>query len=287
MVDRRLGRWCVRVCLAAALLLCASGAGRAQEVLGQHLLYADLEGRVVEDATGAPRAGVAVSLLYETVITDAEGKFRFQKVPTVHTSEISLQISTDTGIIIGCTSFDIPVAFYPLAASDGELVDVQVVQPGKDENVELRLKAIGMGKLADYCGACHSSNPCAETATFDQVVKTGKELRGIVVKESELAQYREKLMREGLVRERYVKLRYQDTHADGMDMNQMVTTIGKWANLFGQPADLKLWVVKKDDVEYRYVVCDTCHTRHVPTAQRQFIVLPFEEDSALCYQCHQ
>ena len=29
-----------------------------------------------------------------------------------------------------------------------------------------------------------------------------------------------------------------------------------------------------------------CHTRHVPTEQKQYVVMPFEDDNALCYECH-
>ena len=287
MGARSFERWLAAAFLAWGALFLVASPSLAEEVLGQRVLYADIEGRVVDGATGQPAAGVSVSLLYETVVTDAAGGFRFQKVPTVHTSEISLQVATDNGMIIGCTSFDIPVGFYPIAASKGNKMEVKVVEPGIDKYVELKLWPVSQADLEEYCGECHTTNPCAEASTFQQVVATKKDLRGIVVKESELEAYREKLLKEGLKRDSYTKLRHQDTHPDGSDMNEVVTAVGTRANLFKQPSpDLKLRVVMEHDVEHRYVICDTCHTRHEPTKYRQFIVKEFEEQSTLCYECH-
>jgi predicted CXXCH cytochrome family protein len=252
----------------------------------ERILYADVKGRVVDDATGNPAPGIPVSLLYETIVTDAKGEFIFQKVPMLHTAEISLRVSTNEGTIIGCTTFDVPVKFYPLAASDGQRVDVKIIEPGIDANVELRLKAIGIETVGSYCGECHIGNPCVETQTFQHVVESGKDLRGIIVKESELEKFREQLMKLGLSKDTYRKIRYQDTHPDSLDMNQEVTNIGRKAGLFQQPQSLALHVVNENNVEHRYTVCDTCHTRHLPTAQRQFVLMPFDEQSELCYQCH-
>ena len=96
----------------------------------ERTIYADVAGRVVDDATGQPLAGVEVSLLYESVETNAEGKFFFPKIPLVHSAEVSLRVSTEDGTIIGCTVFVVPVKFYPLSASGGDKVALEVIEPG-------------------------------------------------------------------------------------------------------------------------------------------------------------
>jgi predicted CXXCH cytochrome family protein len=249
-------------------------------------MYADVTGRVVDDATGQPLAGIEVSLLYESVMTNEEGKFFFPNIPLVHSAEVSLRVSTEDGTIIGCTVFDVPVKFYPISASKDDKVVVEVIEPGVDTALELRLKPVSIEEVGDYCNSCHGNNPCVETSSFQEVVDEGKDLRGIVVKESVLERFREQLMQKGLSKASYQGLRYQDTHPDGMDMHEKVNATGMYADQFKHTSMLKLRVVQKEGVEHRYVECDTCHTRHVPTAQRQFVVMDFEEDSALCYQCH-
>lgn len=249
-------------------------------------LYADVKGKVVDDATGQPAPGVTVSLLYESAVTDKEGEFVFYKIPFIHTAEMSVRVATKDGIIIGCTTFDVPVKFYPLAVADGDRVDVVIVEPGVDTYVTLRLRKVTVDEVDAYCGSCHRNNPCAETSTFKQVVGTKADLRGIIVVETELEKFRAQLSKIGLTKESYLSIRYQDTHPDNLDMNEKVTTVGVLANMFRQTDKLILRTVVKDNVEHRYTVCDTCHARHVPTSQRQFVVMPYEDQSELCYQCH-
>lgn len=285
MINRSSMRGLGMACLALGALLVLSGLAWG-DVPAQRALYADVKGKVVDDATGAPVAGVAVSLLYETVVTNEQGEFLFQKIPMLHTAEVSLQVSTEEGIIIGCTTFDVPVRYYPVGAADGDRVAVTVVEPGADADIELRLKAVTIDEVDDYCATCHGGNPCVERASFEEVVASGKELKGIVVKESELERFRDQLMKQGVVRESYQKIRYQDTHPDNVNMNQIVSKIGPYADQFRQPDQLRLHEYKEGDTEYRVVVCDTCHSRHIATPQRQYVVMPFDEDSELCYQCH-
>jgi len=277
-------------CLALGALLPFAHPSVAEEPSAppERTLYADVAGRVVDDATGAPLGGVVVSLLYEAVVTDAEGNFTFNKIPLVHTTQVSLRISNDDGLIIGCTTFDVPVRFYPVAASDGDKVGIVVADPSVDTNIEIRLKSVPVGEVVAFCSGCHVNNPCVETSTFQSVVKSGKDLKGIVVKESELEKYRDELMQKGLAKDSYMKIRYQDTHPDGMDIFAIANGEGDDSvfGLFQVPQGLKLHVVTQDDVEHHYVVCDTCHARHQPTPQRQFVVLPFDDDSQLCYKCH-
>ena len=93
-------------------------------------------------------------------------------------------------------------------------------------------------------------------------------------------------MEQGLKKDTYLRLRHQDTHPDNIEMSAVITEIGPTAGLYQLPPELQMHVVVKNDVKYYYVKCDTCHTRHVPTHQRQYVVMPFDEESDLCYQCH-
>ena len=79
--------------------------------------------------------------------------------------------------------------------------------------------------MSNFCSECHDTNPCLETTTYEEVVKTGKDLRGILVYEDELEAFKEKLPKQGLQRDTYRKMRYQDTHPDGMNM-QVIPELG-------------------------------------------------------------
>jgi predicted CXXCH cytochrome family protein len=270
--------------LGALLLFVAPFTAAAAPA--ERVMYADVSGRVVDDATGEPVPGIEVGLLYETVKTNEEGRFLFPKIPLIHSAEISLRVSTEDGTIIGCTVFDVPVKYYPLSASSDGKVAVVVIEPGVEPSVELRLKAVALEEVDGYCSGCHGHNPCVETSSFQEVIEGGKDMRGLIVKESELKEFRAQLTKKGLGKDSYNKLRYQDTHPDGMDMYEKVNDTGMWAGQFQNTESLQFRKVMEGNIEHRFVVCDTCHTRHVPTTQRQFVVMEFEEDSELCYQCH-
>lgn len=288
MDNRSKNDWVVKACLLVGTLLLFVGIAHGAErtTPSERALYADVAGRVLDDATGQPLSGIAVNLLYETVTTGKDGTFLFQKIPMVHTAQISTRVSTDEGIIIGCTTFDVPVRFYPLSAVNGKKVDVRVVEPGVETQYDLRLKQVDSAGIAAYCSSCHLENPCAETETFNSVVASGKDLRGIIVKESQLESFTNQLKQQGVAKESYSRIRYQDTHPDAMDMTFMQAAVGRQSGQFNIPADLPLLEIKEKETTKRIVTCDTCHTRHVPTAQKQFAILSFGEDSELCYQCH-
>lgn len=282
----------VAACLVLGALLPFAGPVSAVEMQtpADRTLYADVTGTVVDDETGLPLKGVPVSLLYETVVTDQNGTFVFQKIPMIHTAEVSLRVSTEEGLIIGCTTFDIPVRYYPIGAVSEDKVDVKVVDPGIDGPVELRLKRVAVSQVETYCTSCHQKNPCIEKSSFTNVVSSGKDLRGIIVKESQLEKYIENLKQKGISRDFYTKLRYQDTHPDKIDLTQILASTGRHMGLYQKPEGLALDIytekVNGKDVLRQIVVCDTCHSRHQPTTQRQYVILPFDENSQLCYRCH-
>lgn len=288
MRNRSIMDWLTGVCLILGTLVAFVGhPAAAERVMPEdRTLYADVAGKVVDDVTGAPLAGVMVSLLYESVVTGSDGTFVFQKIPMIHSAQVSLRVSTDEGLVIGCTTFDVPVRYYPISSTLGDKVDIKIIEPGVDKTVELRLKEVTMSKVGKFCQECHMANPCVETSTFSSVVKTSKDMRGIIVKESQLPKYREQLKQKGVAKDSYMKIRYQDTHPDGMDMVDNASDTGPTPGLFNVPPDLKLHVVQTKTETMKFIVCDTCHSRHEPTDQKQFVLMSFDEDSKLCYQCH-
>ena len=157
---------------------------------------------------------------------------------------------------------------------------ITVIDPGSEEEVELRLQTVSPAALSAFCSTCHDSNPCLETTTYADVIKTGKDLRGIIVYIDELDAFKEKLQKLGLQRDTYRKIRYQDTHPDGMNMPVIADLdLPQYVGRYVYPEGLAL-------LDERYVTCGTCHTRHVPTEVKQYVVLPYEEDNQLCYKCH-
>lgn len=269
-------RW---VLLLGAFVPCLALAQQPQIPL-ERVVYRDVTGQVVHADTGAPAPGVAVSLLYEITVTDEAGRFRFEKVPLTHTAEVSIRVQSKTGLIIGCTTIDVPVRFYPLAAEfDGKFA-IAIADPSADQAVTLRLEPLPPAQVNETCGRCHGTNPCMEQATFEQVIQSGKDLRGIIVREDKMEETRRQLLQQGLQRDTYVKMRYQDTHPDGMNMELIpILELEEYRGRFRKPANLKL-------VEDKFVNCDTCHTRHVPTPQKHYVVMPYEQDNGLCYECH-
>jgi len=246
----------------------------------ERILYRDVVGRVLDAATGAPVPGIPVSLLYEVALTDQSGNFRFEKVPLTHTAEVSVRVQSKSGIIIGCITLDVPVRFYPVSAESEGRFGLVIADPSEEKPVEVRIEPLPLEEVDEKCSRCHESNPCTEALTFDEVVKSGKDLRGIIVREDQIEEFKKRLMQQGLQRETYVKMRYQDTHPDGMDMERIPQLdLEEYKGRYKRPEGLRM----RED---KYVTCDTCHTRHVPTEQKQYVVMAYEQDNALCFQCH-
>ncbi len=269
----------------AALLLACLGwwvgpAAATQPPASATPGFRHVTGRVVDERGGAV-AGATVSLFREVVLSGEDGGFLFPNVSMRHLSEVSLRVrSARTGYVIGCITIDVPVRFYPVAASHGDGVAHLLVDMAEERPLELKLRPVGAAAIDGYCHGCHGVNPCTEEATYETVIKTGKDLRGIIVDDTEVEAYKKDLMTMGLSAETYRKIRYQDTHPDGMNMAVIPTLeLSQYKGRFKWPENLKL----RDEA---FVTCDTCHTRHVPTAQKHFLVVPYEEGNELCYMCH-
>lgn len=263
-------------------LAVGAGAAPAQEpaIPPERVLYRDVAGTVLDRETGKPMPGVPVTLLYEVTVTDEAGAFRFEKVPLTHTAEVSLRIRSKEGLIIGCMTVDVPVRFYPVAASTDGKFDIAIIDPGEDKAVALRPRALPPHEVVRTCQECHDGNPCMETGSYQDAVRSGKDLRGIVVPEAEVRQFIAGLRQKGLREETYRKMRYQDTHPDDMNMASLILMdLPQYKGQYAFPDSLRL-------LEDRYVTCDTCHTRHVPTEQKHYVVESYERDNQLCFNCH-
>ncbi len=274
------GGWFGWAVLWCCLWSFGAQAAQGDAVPDERVLYRDVTGRVV-DAAGTPQAGVPVSLLYETAVTDENGGFSFERVPLTHTAEVSLRVqSKNSGLIIGCITVDVPVRFYPVAASAGDAFAIEIVDPSADRPVELVLQPLPAAQVDTRCARCHEDNPCLETATYQDVIHSGKDLRGIIVREDRIAQFKEELQKKGLRIDTYRKMRYQDTHPDGMNMEEIPKLdLEQYRGRYRKPEALFL-------LDGAYVTCETCHTRHVPTEQKQYVVMPYETVNTLCTQCH-
>lgn len=257
----------------------ATGAWGAEPPEGREL-YRDVRGRVVDPETKEPLAGVPVSLLYEMTTTDASGRFVFEKVPLTHTAEVSLRVQSKSGLIIGCITVDVPVRYYPVAVAVDDRFDIVIVDPSEDVEVVLQPLPLAPSEVDRFCSSCHENNPCVETASYDDVIKSGKDLRGIIVPEDQVEEFKKRLQLAGVRKDTYRKIRYQDTHPDGMNMDLIPQLeLEQYKGRYQKPQSLPL-------VDGKYVTCDTCHTRHMPTDQKQFVVKSYETDNALCYECH-
>ncbi|MHB8764714.1 MAG: peptidase associated/transthyretin-like domain-containing protein [Deferrisomatales bacterium] len=238
----------------------------------------DVGGRVVDGVTGEPVAGVAVSLLQRVAVTDRSGAFCFRDVPRQRKVALTLSVKGAQGI--QCESFEVETRFYPLAASRGDRVAVEIVEPTVDQGVELRLEPVGAGAVAGFCTECHKWNPCLEDATREELAETRKVLKGIFVREGQLDALRDDLRRRALGRETYRRLRYTDAHAALVDLGPGTPNPAPaHREKYRSPPNLEL-------LDGRSATCDTCHTRHLPTAQRSYVVMPFEGANDLCGQCH-
>lgn len=220
-----------------------------------------------------------MSLLAETKKTGAEGAFCFERVPRKRRVEFSLSVRDRRGLVTACEVFHVPVRFAALAASDGDRVDVQVVEPGVEGPVELRLRRVAPQEVDRYCVECHRWNPCLESEGVVSLVESRKYLRGIIVTEEEVEEARREFERKAIQRDTYRKIRYTDTHALPVDMGRFAGKVTEDGERYRRPPRLKL-------LPNGTTTCDTCHTRHLPTEPGAYVVLPYREHDELCLQCH-
>jgi len=250
--------------------------------------YKDIEGKVIDAETLEPAPGAQVSLLSETTIADSEGRFRFEKVPVAHNTQVSLRIKSKMDVIIGCMTLEVPSRFYPVAAVKDDKLAVDIVRPDVLEGeFVLKLEQPPAGPIDSYCEKCHGSNPCLETTTYQEVLKSKADMRGIIVMEDKIEEFSAKAASKGFNKEAYEVLRYQDTHPKGFDIKEIsMSQLPKYKGLYQISTSLKFYVDDEDEENKIIVSCDTCHTRHMPTSRKYYIVMPYEEDNGLCIECH-
>lgn len=238
-----------------------------------------IRGKVLDDATGLPVSGAVVSSLGPTATTDSEGNFQLGNIPSSRTAVINFRITDDFGNIIGCANVGGEVSVSPVSAVMDEKVAVEVIETANDrENVVLRMVASNGTGINDFCMRCHKPNPCllAPDTDWSKVTYLG----GEAVNQKEFEEIKARILASGIDAETYPNLRYQDAHPQLVDILAVLNNGGKTAK--GDFVPSQLLPITDNGI----IVCDTCHTRHVPTEYQMFLRLDVVGEDMLCRQCH-
>lgn len=235
----------------------------------------DVKGIVVNMLSGEPVAGATVSLPDKTIVTGADGRFTFAQVNEYHAIQMTARITTDLDIIIGCSYFVVPTSYYPISANKDNMLDIQIINMLSDDEVVLKVGDYAVDTVDSFCLNCHEVSPCLIEEDYGRSSKKVG-LKGVMVKQSELEKYIEKVRSERMTVDKYKKIRHLDSHPKNVDIS---LSNGYSEGRIFIPEDLLL----KDD---KILTCDTCHTRHVPTAFDQFVVLDYNEKESICLKCH-
>lgn len=239
-----------------------------------------LSGRVVADATGEPVPFAKISIPERIITADDKGEFDFGNVPGMRESRLNLRVLDQKGDIIGCAFVQLPVDLYPVAADSPQGFAIRIAHTEADANLELRVIPLAGDALNIACSECHPPNPCVADLTKPDRWDPITHLGGFPVQEKELSDFQNKLLTEGVTPEMYENLRYRDIHPHDTDLRKFVlSSAAGRPPRYHMPDELPL------DGGDR-ITCDTCHTRHMPTAFPAFCHMTFVERSLLCEQCH-
>ncbi len=236
----------------------------------------DIKGVVVDMLSGQPIEGAKVCLLGEETTTAYDGRFIFKDVSVYHFIQITARITTDLDVIIGCSYFSVPANYYPVTASKENKMDVKIVNMLEDAEVVLKINDYSIDDIDRFCSECHESSPCLIEEEYGKAVTNKVNLKGVLVKQSRLEEYIEKMRTQKITFERYKKIRYLDSHPQGIDIT---ATDSFSEGRIALPEGLKL-------KQKKIITCDTCHTRHVPTEFGQFVVMDFNQKESVCIKCH-
>ena len=245
------------------------------EVKEEEIAKKDIKGLVVDMLSGEPVANATVALLKHKAVSGPDGRFTIKGVEEIHPLQITARITTDLDVIIGCSYFSVPTTYYPISANKGDKLDVQIVNAYDDKEVVLRIGTYSQENIDGYCSSCHERSPCLiEEQVGISTTKTN--LKGILVKQSRLDKYIEDMKKQSMTVERYKSIRYADSHPQSLDIT---LTEGFEAGLITIPESLTLR-------EEKIIICDTCHTRHIPTNWGQFVVNDYVQIDSICIKCH-
>jgi hypothetical protein len=237
----------------------------------------DINGVVVDMLSGEAVADAKVTLLTgESVTAGKDGRFTFKDIDEYHAIQITVRITTDLDVIMGCSYFSVPTTYYPVTANKDNKIDVQIVNMKNDDEVVLKIGEYDKDNIDKFCTSCHESNPCLVEEEYGKFVKNKAELKGILIRRSQLEEYIEEMRTKRMTIERYKNVRYVDSHPNGID----ITASNSYTDgLTVLPDDLIL-------KEGKIITCDTCHTRHIPTDWGQFVIMDFVQRESICIKCH-
>jgi predicted CXXCH cytochrome family protein len=239
-----------------------------------------VSGQVVHETDGTPVPGASVSLLGRSTTSDPQGRFTFSDVPRHRTTGINIRILNWRDEPVGCTTLDLPVPFYPVAAALGELVAVGLFTAEEDAPLVLSVAEVPATQVDAYCAECHKPNPCMDTPRYGEGGEEPKSLGGVGVRDEDLPAYKERLRSQPMDQEVFRGLRYQDAHPQAIDLRALLTDPeDRVGARFRMPERLSL-------LDGGRVTCDTCHTRHQPGADTPYLVMEFQSQNTLCLQCH-
>lgn len=265
--------------IAALALLSSPGASPADEDQTSRR-FVNVSGTVVADVTGAPVRGAVVSTLGRVARTDEEGRFTIADVEPLHDARVNFRITNEFGTVVGCAFVELPVGLEPVGASLGTAVAVAVADTRADVvDLELTLREVSAEGVDEFCGSCHSPNPCLAKPDEGGDWRTVTVMRGLVVKERDFNEIKEKLLTEGVKPDLYPSLRYQDAHPQGLKIADFVEEDSRGKTQFRLPEEIQLSKEGK-------TTCDTCHTRHLTTENGMFLRLDAVGQPLLCRQCH-
>ena len=255
----------------------------------------DIKGIVVDMLSGEAVPGATVSLLNVKVETGADGRFVFKGVNDYHAIQMTARIMTDLDVVIGCSYFFVPTTYYPISANKTEELpvknpanksekpvkivrsDVKIINMlESSEDIILKIADYSLGNVDKFCDKCHESSPCLIEEEYGKAADGKVKLKGLLVRQSELEKYIAKMKQETMNVERYSKIRYLDNHPSDVDVT---ASVGYNEGRIRLPEDMML-------KEGKIIVCDTCHTRHVPTEWGQFVIMDFVKRESICLKCH-
>ncbi len=254
-------------------------AGEATKNAEPQEVMVTIKGQVIDGVTGKPLPGVSVSSFQAVTQSDDQGRFSLAGIPQKRDAMVNFRVTDDNGAVIGCAFVSSKVAASPVAAQSGDKFAIAIVETdGELNEVVLKTLEAKGTQINDVCVNCHKPNPCLLAPGTDWTKVT--HLGGQTVRQTEFEEIKAKLEKEGITREMYPNLRYQDAHPQSLNMVAIQKEGGKTAK------GTFLLTDKLPLAADGAVMCDTCHTRHLPTEFQMFLRYDVAGENLLCRQCH-
>jgi len=221
---------------------------------------------------GSPVEGANVSLLDNSVVTGADGSFRFRDVPALHlvryrhyrkakdgALEFQDAWATVPLLIVAAYAEREEKSFLGLVTRIIELGAERVV-PTSEAEKPLVLNLNPVGDWERYCRKCHPVSPAMVPGT---VIRPAP---GDAPKPS-------------LAAEAFPTHRYRDSHPSGFIYEEAAARAPKKTAFADKVAGLPL-------ADGKLVDCRTCHTFHQAGPVSAYVRAEFRMNNDLCRSCH-